>query len=302
MRYLCSLAVTRLLALMALPFALACGACGKGQAVSGPTDPTGGAGGSSGGGVGPGGACDLTAAATGDLPNQRLLVGGTSRAFALSIPGTSDGKKALPVIFVFHGDGGTGISARSYFGFEAKHGNEAIFVYPDGTGQTWNLDTWDAASNPDVQFIDAIRADLAKRYCISSFYATGFSRGGFFANHLGCHRGDVFRAIAGHGAGGPYDGSGTHFDAQGNLVCPTKPVPTLLVVGSNDDLLNDAVVSRKYWGFANSCQGEATATAPSPCVTYAGCSKTLEWCQIPGLGHAVWPNAADTTWDFFKQN
>jgi polyhydroxybutyrate depolymerase len=289
---------------------VACGACGddppasSSSGSSGTASSSGGSSGGSSGAVdsGSGGNCSLPKAPGGFQAAQKLTVGGATRTYSIAVPADYDATRSYPVIFAFHGDGGDGASARGAFKLEATHGNEAILVYPDGLNRTWDLDTWDDATNPDIRFMDALVAAVKATYCAASFYAVGFSRGGFFANHVGCHRGNLFRAVSSHGGGGPYDATLKNFDAQGNLICPTKPVPALLVIGANDGLLNDSNFSRKYWTFANGCQTAAAATDPSPCVAQQGCQKPVEWCQIPGLGHGIWQNAAETTWKFFMAN
>jgi polyhydroxybutyrate depolymerase len=251
----------------------------------------------------PVGSCKLPPGA-GFLKDQSLTVGGVKRLYSISLPPSYDSKKLYPVIFAFHGDGGTGESMKNGFNFEAKHGDEAIFVYPNGTGNTWDNDTFDSTKNKDVLFIDAIVAELKANYCVqpTKFYATGFSRGGFFTSHIACQRGDVFAAVSPQGGGGPYDGSGKNFDNNGNLLCPSKrKIPVLFVIGQNDSLLKDARDGRKHWLWSNSCQAATTAAAPAPCVTYNGCGKEIKWCEIPGQGHDVWSQGTETAWQFFKK-
>jgi polyhydroxybutyrate depolymerase len=223
------------------------------------------------------------------------------RSFEMSVPALPT--SGLPLIFVFHGDGGDGAGTRNAFKFEEKYSDLAVFVYPNGKNKSWDLDTWDASKNDDIAFVDAIVADVKAKYCLGNVYATGFSRGGFFANHLGCHRGNVFRAIVSHGGGGPYDATGQNFNAMGNLVCPTKGMSSMIVIGTNDGLLNDSRTSRKHWRIANECQ-DTTTPYPvfSPCVSHNGCKKPLVWCEIGGLGHQIWNQATDATWKFFLEN
>lgn len=243
--------------------------------------------------------CGKAGVSPGFATGQTIMVGGSARTYAISVPPSYDASKRFPVVFAFHGDGGTGASTKQGFNFEQKHGDEAIFVYPDGQGKTWDLDTWDSKGNRDMPFIDALVAELKSAFCTDKFFATGFSRGGFFVNHLGCHRGNIFAAIASHGGGGPYDGSGKNYDGMGNLQCPTKPVPALLVIGKSDGLFTDAQKSRTYWSFANGCSAQTSPSVPVPCENHAGCTKPLEWCAIDGLGHRVWTEGAEKSWSFF---
>jgi polyhydroxybutyrate depolymerase len=245
--------------------------------------------------------CNVPAAQRGFVDGQSAMVMGAARKYSLSAPKTKD-TRGLSIIFVLHGDGGTGASARAGENYEVAHAEDAVFVYPDGKGNTWNLDTWDASKNEDVLFVDALIAALKTTYCADKVYATGFSRGGFFANHLGCHRANVIRAVASHGGGGPYDGTAKNFDINGNLTCPTRGAAALITIGEGDGLLNDSKFSRKHWTWINGCQSTTAPVTPSPCVTQQGCMQALTWCQIPGLGHSLWPQALEATWAFFQTN
>jgi polyhydroxybutyrate depolymerase len=248
------------------------------------------------------GTCGRAGATPGFTANAKLAVDGKERVYSISIPPSYDGQKRFPVVFAFHGDGGNGAGTKGSFNFEKSHADEAIFVYPDGLNKTWDLDTWDEKTNRDMPFIDALVAETKSAFCTDTFFAVGFSRGGFFVNHLGCQRGDVFAAIASHGGGGPYDGSGKNYDGMGNLVCPTKPVPTLLVIGKNDGLLPDSQKSRAYWNYANGCSKTVSASTPAPCESSTGCMKAVEWCAVDGLGHGIWGQAMEKTWTFFVAN
>ena len=44
-------------------------------------------------------------------------------------------------MFVLHSGGRTGASTRDYFAFEKFAADKAVFVYPDGEGGNWDLDT-----------------------------------------------------------------------------------------------------------------------------------------------------------------
>ncbi len=272
----------------------------SGGGSSGSTSSSGGASSSSSSGN-PSAGCGKPGAATGFQASLSINAGGQARGYSIAVPGNYDANRKYPVVFAFHGDGGDGSSARSAFKFETAHGSDAIFVYPNGTNKTWDLDTWDSTKNKDVLLIDALVASVKSTYCVdeSKVFAAGFSRGGFFANHLGCQRGGVVAAVASHGGGGPYDGTNKNYDENGNLVCPGQPIPVLLVIGANDGLLTDSKESEKFWVFKNACKAATSASAPSPCVSHQGCSKRLDWCQIPGMGHQVWAQGTEATWAFF---
>jgi poly(3-hydroxybutyrate) depolymerase len=157
---------------------------------------------------------------------QTLDVDGQERAFILSLPEGYDPTTPYPLIFAFHGLGGSAELVSSngfYFGIEQTGGKPSIFVYPDG------LDTgmgtgWANDGGQDVAFFDALLAHLQQNYCVDSarVFSTGHSFGGMMTHTLACQRADVLRGIApvagayfGFGGGdcaGPVAAWGAHGD------------------------------------------------------------------------------------------
>jgi polyhydroxybutyrate depolymerase len=242
------------------------------------------------------------AATSGLATNLSLVVQGNTRTYDLSVPAGYDSTRPYPLVFVFHGSGGDAEGVRNTFGFEDVAGGNAVFVYPNGRDNQWNLDD-PADSNDDVALFDALVPQLGTQLCLDStrVFATGFSNGAFFANQLGCHRGDKLRAIASHGGGGPY-GSDDRYDDEGHLVCTGKPPAVLFIHGEDDGAvsLSNAESGLAHWRWASSCSAGSSSRQPEPCVAYDGCSKPVVWCSIQGLGHDVWGAGTQATWDFFK--
>ncbi len=249
--------------------------------------------------------CGAAGAKTGYLGQQSLSLNGSPRSYALFVGDKYDGKKALPLVFSFHGDGGNGAGMRKTVDLETQAAGNAIFVYPDGPNQTWDLET-PPAMNLDYQFFDAMVTELESKLCVdkSKVFVFGFSRGGFFVNQLGCFRGTTVRAISAHSGGGPYSNNAADFDMNGFFHCTTPPVAALIIHGQADSVVPIAgggQKSRDHWQIANTCQTTTTAYTPSPCVSYNTCAADhpVVWCAIPGLDHAPWTSAASTTWSFF---
>ena len=257
-------------------------------------------------GAGPGGGLASSGcggSASGGLQQaQTLSVRGETRTYELFVP---DGAaSALPLVFVFHGSGGTGKDQRaSSYNLEAEAKGKAIFVYPDGMNRQWDLDR-KADDNADIQFFDALVESISSKLCVdrARIFATGYSMGAYFTNQLGCRRGNVLRAIAAHAGGGPF-GSDDEYDENGDLVCPQKAVPALISHGTSDMTvpLSEGKSSRDGWQKANTCASTTRPYAPSPCVALDGCARPVVYCEIPGLGHEVWPaGGAAATWRFFS--
>ena len=240
---------------------------------------------------------------TGYQKTNALTVAGASRNYSIYVPASYDGSKAYPVVFVLHGDGGTGDGVRGELTVEPAANDAAIFVYPDGLNQTWDTDDW-VDPNKDVPFIDALVSTIQSAYCTDTkrLFVTGISRGAYMSNQLGCWRGGVFRAVASHSGGGPYDTDGKHFDDNGNLICPGLPVPALMIHGDADQVvdISEGEKSLTYWTLADKCQMATTAALPSPCLSQDSCTPSpVTFCKIPGLGHTMWSEAPSAIWSFF---
>lgn len=233
-------------------------------------------------------------------PQDRMLVvEGTDRHYIVVVPPGYDPNTAYPVVFGWHGRGGTAMVARLYFGIEEASDGAAIFVYPDGLPQAdmmdqtgWNL----MADGEDVAFFDAMLADVGSTLCVDAgrVFSAGHSFGGFMSNALGCFRGGTIRAIAPVAGGGPYG------------QC-TGQVATWIAHGSLDEVvpLMFGEMSRDSWAAANGCDASMSeAVDPAPCVAYLGCDAgyPVHWClhDIPDFMGHTWPAwAGKGIWNFF---
>ncbi len=261
----------------------------------------------------------LAMGATGVLSAQHIEVGGLDRTYVLSVPAGASTAARLPVVFVWHGDGGTGAGIRASFGLEAPAAGGAIFVYPDGIeipGDGWWDLQGDATGNRDIPLFDALLDHVEASYCVDAarVFAAGFSRGAYFTNHLACERGDRLRAIAPHSGAGPF-WPGDAYNGDGQLVCPTAPVPALILHGNADHTVpNDPTApdggwqSFEHWAYWNhpaprgGLDYATDPVSPSPCEAARGlpADHPVVRCFIDGLDHAIWPQAAATVWAFFS--
>jgi polyhydroxybutyrate depolymerase len=147
-----------------------------------------------------------TTSACGQPPPAEPLssVGINGRSWRLITVVPADYRSDVPhrLVIGFHGRTSSAATARRYFGLERVAQPPTIFVYPSGPrgkdgGYSWSAPGEKTEGSPDLALFDALVARISGLYCIdkSRVYAVGHSLGAWFANSLGCARGDVLRAI-----------------------------------------------------------------------------------------------------------
>lgn len=173
------------------------------------------------------------------LTRREWKVDGVGREALVYVPPKAK-TEATPVIFAFHGHGGTMNHAARTFGYHTRW-PDALVVYmqglktpgiltdPEGKKSGWQSRIGDQGDR-DLKFFDAVLADLQKEYRLDAkrLYATGHSNGGGFTYLLWAARGDRFAAFAPSGA-----------PAARNLA-QLKPKPVLHVAGEKDALVKFA--------------------------------------------------------------
>ena len=246
--------------------------------------------------------------ATGVKGEQKLTVdvAGQKRTYLLSVPAGYTGQDPLSLVLVFHERKSDGAKIKVDLPIEAKAGEKAIFVYPDGQPQfIANNDTgWDLQSAADgkeandVLLFDALVSSISDDYCLDTkrVFAAGFGFGGEFVDTLGCYRSDVIRAIA------PVAGGNVFHDE----FC--KGTPAAWIAHGQDDVTigydKFAIPSRDHWLTVNGCGMTPAPTEPAPCESYAGCKAgtAVTFCGHSGLGgHVVPAFAPQAIWDFFAK-
>jgi Poly(3-hydroxybutyrate) depolymerase len=176
-----------------------------------------------------------------DLVRREWTVGETAREALLYVPAAAKTSPA-PVVFAFHGHGGTMQRAATMFHYHDVW-PEAIVVYMQGLNTPGRLTDpegkrpgWQnmpgSQDDRDLKFFDAVLALLKADYKVdeSRIYATGHSNGGGFTYLLWRTRGDVFAAVAPSAASGPGGEWTKHLAAL-------KPKPVLHLAGEKDPLV-----------------------------------------------------------------
>ena len=178
----------------------------------------------------------FTAIAVEPLKKKEWKVNDVTREGLVHAPAKAE-KEPCPLVFVFHGHGGTAKHAATKMAVH-EHWSEAICVYPQGLNTPGKLTDpegkkagWQHGpkeqDDRDLKFFDTLLMSLRADYKVDDkrIYVTGHSNGGRFAQLLWAERGDVFAAVA---------PSGT---TAGPLTKSLKPKPCLHIAGEKDELV-----------------------------------------------------------------
>lgn len=151
-------------------------------------------------------------------------------------------EKPTPVVFVWHGHGGTALHAGRGFAMH-KHWPEAISVYlqglntpgkltdPEGKKPGWQHGAG-VEGDRDLKLFDAVLARLQENYKVDAkrIFSTGHSNGGGFTYLLWQTRPEVFCAFA------PSAAASARLANAGTW----KPKPCMHVAGTQDPLVKYA--------------------------------------------------------------
>lgn len=231
-----------------------------------------------------------------------LEVGDQIRTFELYVPAEYDPGQAYPLIFAWHGGGGTGAEVQAWFVLDEAVGSDAVVVYPDGLEEYAGGDTsWDLdPEGYDYAFFDELLLHLKANLCIDEtrIFSTGWSMGGYMSNSLGCWRADEIAAI-GSCSGGPARPKGEE-DPFYWGECNGQ-VAAMVMHGTSDPVipLAEGEGARDVFLDVNGCDETNSSVDPAPCVAYDGCVEPVQWCEFAG-GHD-WPGfAGEGIWNFFS--
>lgn len=159
---------------------------------------------------------------------------GQDREYELDLPDGYDGSTPTPLVFNYHGIGGSidgMLSAENLLEEANRTGHMVITPQAlDRGGQA----AWDPIGAPnynqDVVFFDDLLTCVSEQYNIDSqrVHAMGMSLGGIFTGTLVMTRSDVLASAA------PFSGGLMNFKADG-----WQPIPTVVSWGGEDDYILD---------------------------------------------------------------
>jgi polyhydroxybutyrate depolymerase len=169
------------------------------------------------------------------LERRTWTVDGVARTALVASPSGEAPARGWPLVFVFHGHGGTSAQAARSFDIH-RQWPEAIVVYPqglptpgrvtdpEGRRPGWQHEPGDQGDR-DLKFVDAMLDAFRPRVDAARVFAAGHSNGGTMVYVLWAARGDRFAAFA---------PSSSVFLRQ---IGGARPKPAFVVAGREDALV-----------------------------------------------------------------
>jgi polyhydroxybutyrate depolymerase len=245
---------------------------------------------------------------SGDTGRRTIEVEGVRRTYLLHLPDSHRPGELMPLLFVFHGGGGTASNIEEHTALTPAATNRGYaVVYPDGENGHWSDGRAARAGADDVGFVRLLLDSLRRELPVDSrrIFATGISNGAGMAFRLACDLPGSFAAIA------PVAGA---LPAELESRCAAAaPVSLLMFSGTADRLMPydggdlslrrgrvlPATTTARLFARANGCAPSHTVTLEPDTVTdgtrvrrlvYGGCrgSRDVVLFRIEGGGH-TWP-------------
>jgi polyhydroxybutyrate depolymerase len=265
-------------------------------------------------------AASVSLCAAEDLKRLDWQVEGVTREALVHVP-VEARTRPCPVLFAFHGHGGSMRLAAASWGYH-RLWPEALVIYmqglntpgqltdPEGKKSGWQKSVGDQ-NDRDLKFFDAVLATARKTCRVDEkrIFATGHSNGGSFTYLLWAARGDVFAAMAPSGAatlignpsGNVLSGLGRLADSARKSAKNLKPKAVFHIAGRDDPLVKFEWQQRTIDQLRklNGC-GEGKASGEH-CMLYSSPKGTPVLTYIYPGGHKFPPEAPAMIVKFFRQ-
>lgn len=165
--------------------------------------------------------------------NASITINGEKRDYLWYEPSNLSTAK-IPLLFCFHGGGGSAKNTYTAYGFnDIAEREKFIVVYPNGFDKNWNdgrNGTCIDQTHDDAKFISELLVLFATKYNIDTtkIFATGMSNGAIFSNYLAHKLPGKFKAIA------PVCGSISEPIANSYS---SLPCSVIMINGTDDELV-----------------------------------------------------------------
>jgi polyhydroxybutyrate depolymerase len=241
------------------------------------------------------------ACADDNLKPRHFNVDGLNRVALVHAPGNAK-ENPTPVVFAFHGHGGSMQGAAKSFATH-KQWPEAIVVYmegvptksgsvdPEGKKSGWQYHAGENGDR-DVKFFDAVLAELRQEFKVDDkrIYVAGFSNGAGFAFLLWSTRGDEIAAVA---------ACAMHADAK--MISTFKPRALLQIAGKTDTHQKVAVQEKTVEDVAELNQCGEGEPWEKKCTVYPSKIGAPVVMYVHPGGHEVPHDAPSIIVIFFKR-
>lgn len=250
-------------------------------------------------------------------------IGGVERRWTVVVPPNAKEDDKLPILVVLHGVGGVGTAMR-WVGFEqpAAAAN-ALVVYPDASGGSWNdgrpgMEPLAGTPVDDVAFLRELLDRVATEFGgdLERASIVGFSNGALMASRAACDMPERLRAVVLVSGAGPRD--------VAQRCRPSGPLSVMIVFGTGDATVpyNGGQVAAfggksrgqvssvrellDVWRAADRCGGADVqeTVSRSPLVTslrLGGCTgEVVHYCIVGGKHEWVTNAAFNTTTESWK--
>ena len=242
-----------------------------------------------------------------------LNVGELLREYLVHVPQRYRRALPAPLVFVFHGSGGSLDEMAHLSGWTVKSEDQNfLVVYPNGFPNDEAMRVWndgrpgmDPRQN-DVPFVQAMLDELDRRFSVdhNRIYLVGFSNGAGLAYRLAIQLNDriaSFAAVAG----------GLHYRSE-----PAgRPVSAIIIAGTDDPGIAAEEAGARRWADFVGCdahEGPPVTRGRYVLVGFQGCPRDVDvlFYRITGWGH-YWPGgrnpgvrmwAENVIWRFFEQH
>ena len=161
---------------------------------------------------------------------------GINREYVLYVPNSYNGTSPVPLLFNFHGFGGSASSFMNDADMRAvAESNTFILIYPQGScangASHWNpcpTGGDNKSTADDVGFVDSMIQEISSEYAIDMkrIYAAGYSNGGMMAYGLANYKSELIAAVA--------SVSGAMLDCT---TTPSHPMPVMHLHGTSDGVI-----------------------------------------------------------------
>jgi polyhydroxybutyrate depolymerase len=234
---------------------------------------------------------------------EKLIVDGVERSVIVVKNSKAAPPAGAPLIFVFHGHGGTARHSHNRMGVH-EHWPEAVVLYPqglpgvsgitdpDGKQSGWQKNPGELADR-DLKFFDTLLTMAKEKLGIDEkrVYVMGHSNGSRFANVIWASRGDKITAIGssgGHGSG---------------LYIRTQPKPVFFIAGERDTIVPFAGQMRSLESLRRFLKTDVEKATVKGKVKVEPGPEGIELATYIHSGGHEWPAAANQLLvEFFQRH